>query len=46
VIEGVRDGRYTIVDRWSPRDTGEAAFARRIGLTLLHLGRITNQRVY
>lgn len=46
VIEGVRDGRYTIVDRWSPRDTGQAAFVRRIGLTLLRLGRITNQRIY
>ena len=41
VIEGLRNDRYTIVDRWTPQDTGATGFVRRIGLAFLNAARVS-----
>jgi hypothetical protein len=45
IIEGIRNGKYHIVDRWSP-EAGDAV--REIGITALKLGRfkIRSTEVY
>lgn len=40
MIEGRRGNRYSIVDRWSPEDTGSSAFMRRLGVDFLRLGKL------
>ena len=41
VIEAVRAGRYHVVDRWTPSDTGRAGGVKRLGRLFLRLGQIT-----
>ena len=40
IIEGCRHGRYQLVQRWSPKDTGASAFMRTLGVSLLRLGHL------
>ena len=40
VVEGRWDTRYTLVSRWSPRDTDSTAFMRTLGLAFLRVGHV------
>jgi hypothetical protein len=48
VLEGLRESRYHIVDRWSPRDTGSAAAFRHAGIVMLGVARLVvdSGRIY
>ncbi len=48
ILEGIRSGRYHIVDRWTPEAEGEGAAVRRLGLLLLRLGsaNVANESAY
>lgn len=42
IVEGLRDGQYHVVDRWSPDDGP----VRRLGLSFLELARLDEEPIY
>lgn len=40
VVEGRRDRRYTLVSRWSPKNTDATAFMHTLGIAFLRIGHV------
>lgn len=48
MIEGLRESRYHVMDRWSPSDTGSGAAFRRAALLMLRVAHVSpdSARIY